>query len=157
MRLRLMQFALGGLERLSEMLPWSRRRLPEHLKVGRRGEDAAYFWLRRHGYTVVARNWRSPHGHGEVDLVGWSEQVLCFVEVKTRSRRAFVPAEAAVDREKQRNLQAAADDYYRRLGRRCECRFDVVSVYVEPGQAMSVELIKDAFEYRKPPLEGELV
>jgi len=143
-----MQFALAGLERLSGVLPWSRRRRPAgHLLLGRRGEDAAYFWLRRHGYTLVARNWRSPHGHGEVDLVGWNERVLCFIEVKTRSRRAFVPAEAAVDGEKQQNLRAVAHDYYRRMGHGCECRFDVVSVYLEPGQATAVELIRDAFEY----------
>src|SRR3954471_3049485 len=64
---------------------------PIHLEVGRRGEELAYFYLREQGYTVVARNWRNPRRKGELDIVGWHEQVLCFVEVKTRTKKAFVP------------------------------------------------------------------
>src|ERR1017187_9727111 len=74
----------------------------EHLRTGRRGEEDAYFYLRRRGYTMIARNYRSPHHRGELDIVGWDGNVLCFVEVKTRTTRAIKPAEAAVDRDKQR-------------------------------------------------------
>src|SRR5215831_16473459 len=72
--------------------------------TGRSGEEQAYFHLRRLGYVMVARNWRSPHRKGELDLVGWDADVLCFIEVKTRSTRDVKPAEAAVDQEKQRAL-----------------------------------------------------
>ena len=75
--------------------------IPPHLRTGRRGEEEAYFYLRRRGYTIIARNYRSPHHRGELDLVGWERDVLCFVEVKTRTTRDVKPAEAAVDREKQ--------------------------------------------------------
>ena len=75
--------------------------IPEHLKTGRRGEEDAYFYLRRRGYILIARNYRSPHHRGELDLVGWDGDVLCFVEVKTRTTRAVKPAQAAVDRDKQ--------------------------------------------------------
>src|SRR5512147_2650013 len=78
--------------------------LPEHLLTGRRGEDDAYFYLRRLGYVMVARNWRSPRHRGELDLVGWDGEVLCFVEVKTRTTRDVAPAEAAVDEEKRHDL-----------------------------------------------------
>ena len=44
---------------------------PAHLRTGRRGEEDAYFFLRRRGYTIIARNYRSPHHRGELDLVGW--------------------------------------------------------------------------------------
>ena len=40
---------------------------------------------------------------GEIDLIGWDGNVLCFIEVKTRSSHAVMPAEAAVDRAKQAN------------------------------------------------------
>jgi len=39
--------------------------LPAHLRTGRRGEEDAYFYLRRRGYTMIARNYRSPHHRGE--------------------------------------------------------------------------------------------
>src|SRR5215467_308509 len=103
---------------------------PRHA-TGRSGEEEAYFYLRRLGYVMVARNWRSPHHKGELDLVGWDGDVLCFIEVKTRSSRDFIPAEAAVDHEKQRALAAIARDYLRRLSGHPPTRFDVVSVYCE--------------------------
>src|SRR5438045_1113136 len=85
-----------------------------HLATGRRGEDEAFFYLRRQGYTFIARNWRSPRRSGEIDLIGWDIHTLCFVEVKTRTSRAVAPAEAAVDQEKQDELRAMARDFLRR-------------------------------------------
>ena len=43
----------------------------QHLRTGQRGEEDAYFYLRRHGYIMVARNFRSPNRRGEIDLIGW--------------------------------------------------------------------------------------
>src|SRR5512141_1443761 len=127
------------------------KRDAEHLRTGQRGEDAAYFYLREHGYTIVARNWRSRRRKGEIDLIGWDDNVLCFIEVKTRSTRDVKPAEAAVDREKQRELRAMGREYLWRASRGRKSRraasatneaqrssqqhgedayrFDVVSVY----------------------------
>jgi hypothetical protein len=53
-----------------------------HLRTGRRGEEEAYFYLRRRGYTIIARNFRSPHHRGKLDLVGWDGEVLCIIEAK---------------------------------------------------------------------------
>ena len=50
------------------------------------GEMEAYFYLRSLGYRIVAKNYRSARDHGEIDLIGWDEGVLCFVEVKTHSK-----------------------------------------------------------------------
>lgn len=91
---------------------------PQHLRTGRRGEDDAYLYLRKQGYIVVARNWRSPRQKGEVDLIAWEDDVLCFIEVKTRTSRDVKPAEAAVDAHKQRELRIMAREYLRRIERR---------------------------------------
>ena len=103
---------------------------PREHTTGRRGEDAAYFFLRKLGYVIVARNFRSPQRRGEIDLIGWHGKVLCFIEVKTRSTRDVKPAEAAVDREKQRELAAMAREYLRHLPETCQWRLDIVSVYL---------------------------
>ena len=89
--------------------------IPDHLRTGRRGEEAAYFYLRKLGYVVVARNFRSPNRHGEIDLIAWRQDVLCFVEVKTRTTHDVKPAEAAVDRDKRHELLAVAREYLRHL------------------------------------------
>jgi len=105
--------------------------MPGHLRVGVRGEEDAYFHLRKKGYVIVSRNFRSPRHRGEVDLIGWEEDVLCFIEVKTRTSRDVKSAEAAVDRHKRREVAQVARDYLRRLPPSCQWRFDVVSVYYD--------------------------
>ena len=118
---------------------------PDHLRVGRRGEEDTYFYLRRLGYVMVARNFRSPRRHGEIDLIGWDKNVLCFIEVKTRTSHAVKPAEAAVDQYKKRDLSAVAREYLRHLPADCHCRFDVVSVYYESSGHATFELFRNAF------------
>ncbi len=119
---------------------------PEHQQTGRRGEEAAYFYLRHLGYVVVARNFRSPRRRGEIDIVAWEGDVLCFVEVKARTTRDVKPAHVAVDREKQQELTGMAHEYMRRVRGNPSWRVDIVSVYFEePGIQPQIELFKNAF------------
>ena len=121
-----------------------------HYRTGRRGEEDAYFHLRRLGYVMVARNFRSPRHHGEIDLIGWDKDVLCFIEVKTRTTRDVKPAAAAVDREKRRALKVVVRDYLRSLPQKQfpqlpQWRFDVVTVYYEKEAANAVfEVFRNA-------------
>jgi putative endonuclease len=116
----------------------------EHLRTGLRGEEAAYFYLRRHGYTMVARNFRSPNRRGEIDLIGWHCDTLCFVEVKTRTSHDVKPAEAAVDRDKRRELLAVAREYLRHLPPSCPWRLEVISVYYDQGASEpQIELFRN--------------
>jgi putative endonuclease len=110
---------------------------------GRIGEDLAHRYLRGRGCTVVARNYRPPAGHGEIDLVVRHGEKLVFVEVKTRYTADFGEPERAVDREKQLHLARAARDYARRANVAWQqVRFDVVSVVLSPRR---VEWLQDAF------------
>ena len=129
----------------------ARRRatLPAHLELGRRGEEAAYFYLRRRGYTVVALGWRSAKLHGDLDLVAWEGNILCFIEVKTRSSRKVATAESAVDDEKSRMLCRMARQYLQALPAvPDQVRFDVLSIYFEAGQPAEFELFRGAFAWR---------
>ena len=119
---------------------------PMHQRTGRRGEEAAYFYLRRVGYVMVARNFRSSRRRGEIDIIGWDKDVLCFIEVKTRTTHDVKPAEAAVDRDKQRGLAAVAHEYLRQVAPSCRWRFDVVTVYYERQSSQPlIELFRNAF------------
>jgi putative endonuclease len=111
------------------------RGMPAHLATGERGEREALFYLRKMGYTVVARRWRSAKLWGDIDLIGWDGEWLCFIEVKTRTGRdAMEPADAAVDAPKQKMLRKMARAYLkgfpRELRDEVRVRFDVVSVYM---------------------------
>ena len=125
-----------------------RRGWPEHLATGERGEREALFHLRKLGYTVVARRWKSAKLWGDIDLIGWDGGWLCFIEVKTRSGRDAMAAESAVDRDKQDMLRKMARAYLRgfpeKLRAEVPVRFDVVSVYLLPT-GVEFELYRGAF------------
>lgn len=117
---------------------------PAHLRVGARGELAAYFHLRKIGYVMVARNFRSPRCHGEIDLIGWEKNVLCFIEVKTRTTKDVKTPQASVDRHKRREIAEVVREYLRRVPF-CQWRFDVVSVYYDPNDSRpEIEVFRNA-------------
>src|SRR5881394_4190148 len=109
---RITQSALHILDRISRNAAVE---IPAHLRTGRRGEEDAYFYLRTRGYVMIARNYRTARHHGEIDLIGWDKDVLCFVEGKTRTTRDLKPSAAAVDRAKRRALRVVIRDYLRSL------------------------------------------
>jgi len=135
------------LDRAATALGRDRKR-PQHLVRGTRGEEAAYFYLRKFGYVMVARNYRSSRRKGEVDLIGFDGDTLCFIEVKTLSKRGFVPAEAQVDAAKQRELRYMARDYLNHRRDEQAYRFDVISVYLPDDAPPEFHLIKNAFPIR---------
>ena len=142
---RLTQVTLRALDWLAEktLVPED---VPQHQLTGRRGEEDAYFYLRRCGYTIIARNFRSPQHRGELDLVGWERDILCIIEVKTRTTRGMKAADAAVDREKQKDLSLVARDFLRQMPPSCQWRFDVLAVYYDRKDGRpSFELFQNAF------------
>jgi putative endonuclease len=140
----LTRLTLRALDSFVRLLP-RKDSTPQHLHTGRRGEEAAYFHLRKKGYIIIGRNYRSPRSRSELDLVGWDGATLCFIEVKTRTTRKIMPAEFAVDAEKQRDLSYVAREFLRKVKKDAPFRFDIVSVYLEPGLEPDIELFKDAF------------
>jgi len=129
----------------------------EHLTTARMGEMEAYFYLRSLGYRIVAKNFRSARDHGEIDLIGWDEGVLCFIEVKTHSHSGFVPPEVAVDKAKKGYIRSVARRYVRQMGREHPpvCRFDIVSVVLgDEHHSPVIRLHKGAFAWRATRLQS---
>ncbi len=145
-RVKWLERALGRLDRVAERRGRAES-LPAHLATGMEGEDAAFFHLRRKGYTMVARRWSSGDVPGDVDLIAWQGTLLCFIEVKTRTARDMTPAEVAVDSHKRQTLRRLARRYVRQLPQETppQVRFDVVSVYLVPGAERQIEHFEAAF------------
>lgn len=149
-RLTMLELALNKLDRVAERRHGDAR-LPAHLAVGMEGEDAAFFYLRRKGYTVVAKRWSSGDAPGDVDLIAWNGPMLCFIEVKTRTAHDLTPAEAAVDRHKRANLRRLAHRYVRQLPQSSAppIRFDVISVYLVPGHEREFVHFEGSFDWNE--------
>lgn len=117
-------------------------------RTGVRGETYAYWYLRRQGYVLVARNYTSPGIKGELDLVGYDGPVLAFVEVKTRQAvgREQPAPEEAVNADKRRYLARMARQFLRmRRGESAPYRFDVLAIETRAGARPAVRLHKGAF------------
>ena len=116
-------------------------------KKGSAGELSAYRYLRRHGYKIVARNYRKRFG--EVDLIGWDGDTLAFIEVKSRTSQVRGRPEEAVHRTKQKQICRVAREFRSRNHLHdISYRFDIVSIEGMPGQEQ-VELLKGAFSDRR--------
>lgn len=113
-------------------------------RPGGRGEDLAHRHLQAAGYIVVARNYRTPSGSGEIDIVARDGGTLVFVEVKSRATSEHGDPDRAIDGAKRRRIAGAGRDYARRAGIAWDLvRFDVVTVIL--SQPPQVVLIRDAF------------
>jgi putative endonuclease len=131
------------LERLMALLTPGKRKYLGQRGVGQEWERLAEKHLKKAGYRIRARNFRTKVG--EIDFVAEDGDVLCFVEVKGRHGLRFGAPEEAVNAEKQRRIFRAAQAYLQR--ERLEdapCRFDVVAI-LDRGADPSVTILRDAF------------
>ena len=112
-------------------------------EFGELGERIAERWLKRKGWRVVQRRFRS--GHRDIDLVVEREGTVAFVEVKARKGLAFGDPIEAVNWSKRRELVRSASVWIDRHGRPMESyRFDVVGVLVE-GDRVRIRHVQNAF------------
>jgi putative endonuclease len=101
-------------------------------RIGRWGEDTAAEYLSGRGYTILSRNVHTAHG--EVDIVARLEDLLVFVEVKTRTSSTFGYPEESVTVRKQSHMLAAAEHYLQEHPENGEnWQFDVIAVEGKPG------------------------
>ncbi len=122
-------------------------RIPDRLLLGKSGEDLACRELRRRGYEILARRYRTRAG--ELDIVARDGAVVVFVEVKTRSTDAFGAPGEAVGPRKQHKIWLMATDYLLRRGWYDRpCRFDVVAITLDRDGRQVVQVIEGAFEGR---------
>lgn len=110
-------------------------------ETGSRYEGRAAKFLEDKGYTILEKNFRCKLG--EIDLIGKSENYLCFIEVKYRSDSGHGFPSEAIDYRKQKRIINSAMTYmnFHRLPLDTPCRFDVVVILNQ-----EFKLIKNAFE-----------
>ncbi|MCG6917779.1 MAG: YraN family protein [Deltaproteobacteria bacterium] len=111
---------------------------------GLEGEKLAVRHLKRLGYRIICRNYRSPLG--EIDIIAHHRGVLVFVEVKSRSTETFGSPKLAVTPAKQRKLSQVAWHYLQQHNlTEASARFDVVTISRMQGSP-HLEVIENAFD-----------
>lgn len=114
--------------------------------AGIRGEDLACAELRRRGYAISARRYRSRYG--EIDIVAERHGTIVFVEVKARRTARRGLAAESIPFWKRRRIGAMALDYLAWTGRtNARCRFDVVAIDGLGTETETLRVIEDAFQW----------
>ena len=115
-----------------------------NLTYGQQGEAAAATHLRRFGYTILERNYRTSMG--EIDIIAEQNGVLVFVEVKARRSQRYGHPKAAITAKKRRTLSMVAQAYLKkhRTGD-VRSRFDVVTIQHVDGKPI-IEIFPNAFD-----------
>ena len=114
-------------------------------REGLQGEALVADYLRNNGFQLVA------HGYycrfGEIDLIAWEGNTLCFIEVKTRTNLEMGLPREYVTPTKQKKLRKTALFYLSEKKLDCFCRFDVAEVYAEQGfDKARIVYLRDAFQ-----------
>lgn len=112
------------------------------IELGSVGEHHVVCYLEKEGFTVLAKNYRVSGG--EIDVVALKNQLLVFVEVKTRKNPLFDLTQV-ITAQKQRKIIYAAHHYIttHRHTNGYSFRFDVA--LVEHTNKPSITYIPDAF------------
>lgn len=127
-------------------------------QIGQFGEELAARHLLKNRYRIVMANFKVPIGRnrrdalvtGEIDLIALDKDVLCFVEVKTRSSSEYSTPESAVNLRKQRQITRTAK-VYRKIFQVSEmkARFDVISIVLANNAPPKIELFKGFWNENK--------
>ena len=113
-------------------------------EVGAWGEVYAARYLRDNGFNILSANYVCRFG--ELDLVAEKNDIISFVEVKTRNEKTDVRPMEAVDDGKQERLRMAAKSFLNYAKLRGEMKFDVIEVYIDDNFKMTgINYIENAF------------
>lgn len=116
--------------------------MAEHNETGAKGEELAATFLQNKGYSILEKNWRFKNL--EADIIASLANILVIAEVKTRRSNYFGEPETFVNKQKQKNLIKAAQEYIQRNQLDLEVRFDIISIILGDSQT-KINHIEDAF------------
>ncbi len=117
--------------------------MAEHHQTGISGEAMAVHYFMENGYRILHQNWR--YEHWEVDIIAEKQNILHFIEVKTRRTKKYGFPEDNVDKKKIRNLINAASEYLYQDQQWQRIQFDILSITMMKNEPVEYFLIEDVY------------
>lgn len=115
--------------------------MANHNETGFLGETLAQQYFTQNGYTLLHQNWR--YRHWEVDLIASKNDILHFIEIKTRKTRQFGFPEESVDKKKIQYLKNAAREFLHQNPQWQKIQFDILSIFITKNKLADYFLIED--------------
>lgn len=131
---------------------------PSSSDIGNLGETLASKFLDKNGFRLVLANYKVPIGRnrkgvqvsGEIDIIALEKDILCFVEVKTRTSDEFASPLSAVDVRKQRQITRTARIYRKIFNlQNVKFRYDVISIVLGKENNPQIELFRNFWSESK--------
>lgn len=117
--------------------------MDKYKKIGKKGEIIAREYLKVRNYSILACNYRAERK--EIDIIATKNNLLIFIEVKTRSSHYFGFPEEAVTPAKQENIKEVAMHYLDEHPEYEKIRFDIISITLKRQQKPEIMHFEDAF------------
>jgi len=114
-----------------------------HYHTGKEGEAMAVNYLQENGFTILHCNWR--FARYETDIIAVKEDLLHFVEVKTRRTSTFGHPEESVSAKKMKNMMRCAAAYQGKYPAWKRIQFDILSISLKTDQEAEFFLIEDVY------------
>src|SRR5687767_10638406 len=114
-----------------------------HLETGRSGESLAADYLQRNGFHILHRNWK--YSYYEIDIIAVQDNLLHFIEIKTRNGNRFGYPEESVSTKKIRNMMNAADGFLMEFPNYSRIQYDVLSISLRGEETPEYFFIEDVY------------
>ncbi len=116
-------------------------------ELGYFGEKVVAYYLEKKGYRILKRNFCIRGG--EIDIIAQKDDIIAFVEVKTRAPDPMVNGLEAVTRNKMKLIIKTSEEYSYRYPHDWQPRFDVVWVTVANRKVVDFNYVENAFDASK--------
>ena len=117
--------------------------MASHNQTGSTGEAMAVKYFTDSGFVILHQNWR--HSHWEVDIIASKDEILHFIEVKTRRTKKFGHPEEAVSKKKIQNLINAAEEFVYKQPQWKRIQFDILSITILKDEPVEYFFIEDVY------------
>jgi putative endonuclease len=117
--------------------------MAQHNRTGNQGEAMAAEYLTGKGFSLLHQNWR--HSHWEVDIIASKNNILHFIEVKTRQSKKFGHPEEAVSKKKIQNLINASEEYLHQQPQWKRIQFDILAISILKNEPVEYFFIEDVY------------
>jgi len=117
--------------------------MASHNQTGLTGEAMAGIYLTGKGFAILHKNWR--HSHCEVDIIASKDDILHFIEVKTRRTKKFGHPEEAVSKKKIQHLINASEEFLFQQPKWKRIQFNVLSITMIKNEPVEYFFIEDVY------------
>ena len=139
----ILEYGMAPIHRRSFLVKLRAKEPSISLYRGEYGEKIAYGYLKKNGYTVLAKNYHSPYG--EIDLIAQKDGILSFIEVKLRDVSCLYEAEESITKTKQKKIIQTAEYILQQHSTQLQPRFDIIGITLLGEQQVNIRFLSNAF------------